>query len=331
MDGLSEQRPPVRLSALVIGFAAIYLIWGSTYLGIKIAVETWPPFLMAGLRFTVAGMPLLVWSWLRGARPTWRQWLLAGLTGALLLPCSNGLVTWGQRLVPTGRAALLVATTPVWMAVVGWLFYGLARPGFRVIVGMIAGFIGAALLIQAPAAEAGEGALVGYLAMGAAPLLWAIGTLQMRRSHIADDALLVSAMQMVVGGLLMVLLGSLMGEWPVLLTRGVSLRSGAAFCYLTVVGSLIGFSTFAWLCRVASPTAVVTYAYVNPLVAVVLGWMLNGEKLDAIVFVAAGLILGAVVVITLPKRRSPTVAVAVAEEKTPPVSPREKLAGVAND
>jgi drug/metabolite transporter (DMT)-like permease len=255
---------------------------------------------MAGFRFTLPGLALLLWLWRRGARPSRRQWILALITGALLLVGGNGLVTWGQRLIPSSRAALLIATTPIWMAIVGWLFYGLARPGLRVVAGMLSGFGGAALLIRTPDAADDEGALVGYLVVLASPLVWAIGSHQTRRWRIAEDALLTSALQMVAGGALMILLGTLLGEWPILAGRTVSLRSLLAFAYLAVFGALVGFSTYAWLLSVASPTAVATYAYVNPLIAVVLGWLFNGEALDGTVFLAAAMILGAVIVITLP-------------------------------
>jgi drug/metabolite transporter (DMT)-like permease len=308
MDDPSASTP-VRLPALMAGFTAIYLIWGSTFLGIKFAVETLPPFLMAGSRFALPGLVLLFWLRSRGARPSARQWRLAVLTGGLLLVGGNGLVTWGQQqLVPSGRAALLIATTPVWMALLGWLFYGTQRPGLRMTVGMVAGFVGAALLIKAPTG-ADNGSLVGYLAILFSPVVWTLGSLHTRHARIAEDALLVSAMQMVAGGVLMLLVGSLLGEWPQLAGRTISLRSVLAFAYLAIFGALVGFSTYAWLLRVASPTAVATYAYVNPLIAVLLGWLFNNETLDQTVLLAGALIIGAVLVLTLPVTVRPSVVV----------------------
>src|SRR5262245_32308408 len=304
MDGPAASRSPPRLPALIAGFATLYLVWGSTYLGIKYAVETLPPLLMAGCRFLLAGVILYVALRLRGsAAPTLRQWRLAALTGALLLLGGNGLVPWGQLPVPSGRAALIVATTPLWMVILGWLFYKGERPGRRMWLGLAVGFAGAALLIR-PSGEDRAGALLGTLAILGAPIAWSIGSLESRRNRPTDDALLTSAMQLLAGGALMVLTGTLLGEWPALFAREVSARSALAFGYLALVGGLVGFTTYAWLLRVASPTAVSTYAYVNPLVAVLLGWLVAGEALGLEVLLAAALVVGAVVLITLPRPAS---------------------------
>lgn len=288
--------------AVVAGFASLYLIWGSTYLGIKFAVETLPPFLMAGGRFVFAGAILYAILRLRGiAAPTRSQWRAGAITGALLLLGGNGLVTWGQQTVPSGRAALLITTTPLWMVVLAWWFYAGERPSLRVWVGMVVGFTGAALLVH-PAAHEEQGSIAGYLALLVAPITWSIGSLEARRKRPAEDALLTSAMQMLTGGAMMFAVGTLLGEWPRFLGQTVSTKSLMAFAYLTLVGGLVGFSTYAWLLRVASPKAVSTYAYVNPLVAVLLGWLLGGETLGTTVLVAATLVIGAVVLITLPGR-----------------------------
>jgi drug/metabolite transporter (DMT)-like permease len=302
MDEQPAPPPAARTPALVAGFTAIYLIWGSTYLGIKFAVQTLPPLLMAGGRFVLPGALLYAFLRQRGApRPTPRQWAAALLTGALLLLGGNGLVTIGQRVVPSGHAALIIATTPVWMVVLAWLFYGGARPGGRVVLGMAAGFAGAALLVRTPSADS-PGSVWGMLAVLSAPVFWSLGSLQGRVSRPAEGALLTSAMQMLAGGGLMLLTGTALGEWTELATRVVSTRSVLAFLYLAFCGALVGFSTYAWLLRVASPTAVSTYAYVNPLVAVLLGWLLGGEALDGRVLAAGALIVGAVVLITWPRR-----------------------------
>jgi drug/metabolite transporter (DMT)-like permease len=303
MDDPSCTRS-ARPAALLAGFATLYLVWGSTYLGIKLAVETLPPLLMASARFSLAGLVLYVVARARGAAaPTGKQWRWAVLTGALLLLGGNGLVTWGQQTVPSGRAALIVATTPLWMVVLGWFFYQGVRPGLRVWLGLGVGFAGAALLIKPPAGDAGAGSLMGALALALAPLCWALGSLHTKATRPVDDTLMVSAMQMLAGGVLMLGMGTLIGEWPVLLTRPVSLTSLGALVYLTVIGGLVGFSTYAWLLRHASPTAVSTYAYVNPLVAVLLGWLVAGEALDSRVLLAALLVIGAVVLITLPRKQ----------------------------
>ncbi len=298
---------PARPAALLAGFATLYLVWGSTYLGIKIAVETLPPFLMASGRFLLAGLVLYVVARLRGTpAPSWRHWRWALFTGALLLLGGNGLVTWGQQTFPSGRAALIVATTPLWMVVLAWLFFRGDRPRLRTWLGLAAGFAGAALLIKPPAAQAADGSLLAALALAAAPVCWAVGSLHTRTTRPSDDTLLISSTQMLAGGALMLLAGTLLGEWPLLCSRPVSPASLWAFAYLTVVGGLVGFSTYAWLLRHASPAAVSTYAYVNPLVAVLLGWLAAGETIDASILAAAVLVIGAVVLITLPRRRGGT-------------------------
>jgi drug/metabolite transporter (DMT)-like permease len=291
------------LPALVAGFATLYLLWGSTFLGIKFAVETLPPLLMAAGRFLGAGLILYTVLRLRGvAAPTWRQWRVGAVTGAFLLLGGNGMVTWGQQTVPSGRAALLIATTPLWMVILSWLFYHGGRPSLRVWLGLAVGFAGAALLIR-PGATGSDVALAGILAVAVSPVLWTIGTLESRRLRPAEDAFLTSAMQMLTGGALLLLAGTCLGDWPVLLSGQASLRSTLAFVYLTLLGGLVGFTTYAWLLRVATPTALSTYAYVNPLVAVLLGWLVAGEVLDMHILLAAGLIIGAVVLITLPRHR----------------------------
>jgi drug/metabolite transporter (DMT)-like permease len=183
------------------------------------------------------------------------------------------------------------------MFLIGFMFYEGQRPGLRVGLGLVLGFLGAGLLIKPPQGQTTE-SLLGAMAVAIAPVSWSIGSLESRRR--GSQGLLLGAMQMLAGGAMMLLVGSLLGEWGTLLNRSVSLRSVSAFFYLTVVGSLIGFTTFTWLFRVASPTAVSTYAYVNPLVAVLLGWLLADEPLDTHILLAAGLIVSAVILITLP-------------------------------
>jgi drug/metabolite transporter (DMT)-like permease len=288
--------------AVLAGLAALYLIWGSTFLAIKYAVESLPPFLMAGTRFGLAGLLLYGVRRLQGQpRPGAGQWGTALLTGALLLLGGNGLVTWAQQFVPSGSAALVVATTPLWMGLLAWLGYGGGRPGPRLVAGMAVGFAGAALLLKPALGQ--SSALGALFAILAATLLWSLGSLESRRRAARHDPLLTCGMQMLAGGALMLAAGTTLGEWSALGEKSVSPRSLAAFAYLTVFGSLIGFTTYTWLLRVAAPTAVATHAYVNPLVAVLLGWAFAGEPLGADVLLAAGLILGAVLLITVPRPR----------------------------
>ena len=306
---MHDPSRPARLPHLVAGFAVVYLVWGSTFLGIKFAVETIPPFLMAACRFLASGAILYAFLRLRGvAAPTARQWRFGAWTGALLLLGGNGLVTWGQQTVPSGKAALIIATTPLWMVLLEWLLYRGERPSLRVWFGLAAGFGGAGLLVH-PSGDASGGTVAGFVALFAAPLCWSVGSLESRRLRPSEDPILTSAMQMLAGGALMLAVGSLLGEWPALMGRTVSTRSLLALAYLTVFGGIIAFTTYAWLLRVASPTAVSTYAYVNPLVAVLLGWLVVDEAVDARVGVAAFLILGAVLLITLRAKKGESLPV----------------------
>jgi drug/metabolite transporter (DMT)-like permease len=290
---------PARLPALVAGFAAIYLIWGSTYLGIKFAVETLPPLLMAGARFLTAGLVLYLVLRLRGGpAATAADWRFGLATGALLLLGGNGLVTWAQQTVPSGVAALIVGTTPIWMVLVGWAAFGGARPAPLVAAGMLVGFAGVALLVD-PAKMGGRVSAAGaVLAVALAPVCWSFGSHYARKAGQDRSPFLASSLQMMCGGGLMLVAGTLLGEWPALAEKTVSPRSVAAMAYLTFVGSLLGFSSYVWLLRHAAPTAVATHAYVNPLVAVFLGWALGGEALSANLAAGAALVVGSVVLIT---------------------------------
>jgi drug/metabolite transporter (DMT)-like permease len=301
MDEPNEPKS-VAMPSIAAGFATIYLVWGSTYLATKFAVATLPPLLMAGSRFILAGLLLYAIRRRQGVpRPQAENWRRAFVVGALLLTLGNGLVTWGQQFVPSGTTALLIATTPIWMALIGWIFFQGPKPGPRILMGMALGFSGAAILVQPAAPAEWQRTWPGVLAILLAPLAWSTGSLQSRKTPPTDDSFLSSAMLMLCGGALMFLVGTLRGEWALLYERTISVRSVLALGYLTLIGSLVGFTTFAWLIRVASPTAVATYAYVNPLVAVLLGWLIANETLEPRVLLAGGLIVGAVVLITWPR------------------------------
>ena len=285
---------------VVAAFAAIYLIWGSTYLGIRIAIETLPPFLTAGLRFIIAGPLLYAWARRNGvSRPTGIQWRAAAIVGGLLLLGGNGLVTWGEERVPSGLAALLVATVPLWMVLLDWLFLRGGRPPGRVFLGLILGLAGIVLLIG-PADLLGEHRvdLVGVAMLLLAALSWAIGSLYARRAPLPDAPLLGTSIEMIAGGVLLLLASGVKGEWVQVDLASVSLRSWLALAYLTLMGSIVAFTAYTWLLRVSTPTRVSTYAYVNPVVAVVLGWAIVGEVLTGQMLLAATVIVLAVVIIT---------------------------------
>jgi drug/metabolite transporter (DMT)-like permease len=301
---IAASNVTLRLRVLA-AFAAIYLIWGSTYLGIRIAIETLPPLMTAGLRFIIAGPLLYTWARTRGApRPTSAQWRAAAIVGGLLLLGGNGLVTWGERRVSSGLAALLVATVPLWMVLLDWLFLRGERPAGKVFLGLILGLIGIVLLIG-PTDLLGEHHvnLIGVAMLLLAALSWAVGSLYARRAPLPAAPLLGTGMEMIAGGVLLLLASGAKGEWVQVDLASVSLRSWLALAYLTLLGSIVAFTAYTWLLRVSTPARVATYAYVNPIVAVVLGWAVIGEALTRQTLLAAAVIVLAVVVITTGRAR----------------------------
>ena len=304
-DPSADERPPAW--KLVLAFGALYLIWGSTYLAIRFAIETLPPFTMAGVRFAVAGSVLYLWTWrVRGVpHPDRRAWRAGTAVGALLLLGGNGGVVWAEQYVPSGLVALLVATVPIWMVLLDWLSGG-ERPGPFVVFGLLWGFGGVALLMSGGEIGATTPrALLGGLAVLAGSLSWAVGSLYSRTAALprtragAPAPRMATAVQMLTGGSLLLLLGLLTGEAARIDPGGVSLRSALALAYLVVFGSLVAFSAYIWLLRHASAARVSTYAYVNPLVALLLGWALADEPLGPRTLVAAAVILSAVALITV--------------------------------
>jgi drug/metabolite transporter (DMT)-like permease len=277
-----------------IALAVVYVVWGSTYLAIRVAVETLPPFLMAGTRFLVAGALLTAWAlWrTRGTpRPGLAQWRAAFVVGGLLLLGGNGAVVWAEQRIPSGLAALLVATVPLWMAVIGRVGFGerLRRPA---VVGLVLGFGGVALLVDPAGFD-----LVGTLAVLFAALSWASGSLWPRRAALPDDPLVATGLEMVAGGILLTVVGLAGGELGRLDLAAASTASLAAVAYLVVFGSLVAFTAYVWLLRNASTSLVGTYAYVNPVVAVLLGWAVLAEPVTPRMLAAGAVIVAAVALI----------------------------------
>jgi len=319
---------------LLAAFAAVYLIWGSTYLAIRYAIESLPPFLMAGARFLVAGGVLAVWALARGARlPTWRHWRSAAIAGGFLLLGGNAGVVWAEQRVPSGLAALLVATVPLWMVLVERLRPGGRHPGGRVLLGVALGMAGGTLLVSR-GQFAGGGAVdpAGAAALVAGSLAWAIGSIYARTAKLPSSPALATGMEMLCGGAFLTIAGSLAGEWPRLDLAQVSARSWWSLAYLVTFGSLVGFTAYIYVLGRTTPAKASTYAFVNPVVAVFLGWALAGEPVTARTLIAAAVIVAAVVVITLfdsgssPSRQG---AKGNAEEETTDAPPRLRRAGEA--
>jgi drug/metabolite transporter (DMT)-like permease len=281
---------------VIAAFAVVYLVWGSTYLAIRYAVETLPPFLMAGSRFVLAGLLLHAWAAWRGApRPTVAAWRWAVLVGALFVPLGNGLVVWAEQRVPSALAALVAAGIPLWVA----LFDRLAPNGARLTaartIGLLVGFGGVVVLVSGDGLTlTGESRLV---AVAVASMASALGMVLLRRAPLPSDAALSSAMTMVTGGGLALLVGIAGGELAGFVPGRVSVASVAAYGYLIVFGSVLAFTCFTWLARTVSPSRASTHAYVNPLVALLLGAGLAGERIGPHALAATPLIVGGLVLV----------------------------------
>ena len=285
---------------VALAFASVYLFWGSTYLAMRVAVETMPPFLMAGCRFVLAGTLLYAYARRRGApAPARVHWRSAAIVGALLLVGGNGGVVWAEKTVPSGIAALLVASVPLWIAIFQWLGPDRLRPRAWVAVGLAGGFGGVALLALSGDATAGPVNPVGAAALVGASISWAAGTLVARGAPFPASPLLAASLQMIAGGALQLVTGLALGEAAGLDVRGISAPSWLAWGYLVVFGSLCGYVPYVWLLGVRPPGQVATYAYVNPAIAVVLGWAILGEPLTGRMLAAAALIVASVALITL--------------------------------
>jgi len=280
----------------------VYFVWGSTYLGIRIAVQTIPPFLMAGTRFLIAGLAVYLYSRLRGAaRPRKEHWIDAGIVGALLLVGGNGIVSWAEQLVSSSIAALLLATMPFWMILMGLLGKGGRRPSAVVAGAVGLGFVGIAVLVLPSGSGVGPVSLVGVAALLGSSFFWALGSMYSRRARLPGSPLLAVGMQMLVAGALLIVTSGLCGEWSRFHLAQVSAPSVFSLGYLVLFGSIIAYSAYIWLLRNADHTLVSTYAFVNPIVAVFLGWLLAGEQLTPRSLCATGIIVLSVVIITISK------------------------------
>ncbi|MDO8483719.1 MAG: EamA family transporter, partial [Candidatus Limnocylindrales bacterium] len=288
-----------RRSPIWLGLLVLYLVWGSTYLGIAIAIDTIPPFLMAASRFLIAGLVLLAWSVAREGRafrlPSAREWRDSAIVGALLLGGGMGMVAYGEQTVPSGITALFVALMPVWVAVLGWIFLGERLPRLAV-VGIVLGFVGVAILIG-PSAFGGTGALepLGLAAILISPISWSSGSLfASHRAVLPRRPLVSTGAQMVSGGLVLLAMSGVSGELGGFRIDAVSSDSLIATVYLTVIGSLLAFTAYGWLLRVAPLPLIATYAYVNPVVAVILGALVLREPIEPRTLVAGAVIIFAV-------------------------------------
>jgi drug/metabolite transporter (DMT)-like permease len=297
---LNDKRGHASRAQIVAAFASIYLIWGSTYLAILYAVETIPPFIMGGIRFLISGAMLYLWARSRGApKPTRLHWRNAIIAGAFLLLGGNGAVVWAEQFVPSGLTALLVSILPFWLVIIEWVRPPRPRPRGAVLAGLVLGFIGIIVLVG-PSDVGGHGDVnpLGALVLILGSLSWAIGSFWSRDAELPESGLLTTGMEMLGGGALLVVVGALTGELEHFDVHGISNASAGGLLYLVTFGSLLGFTSYIWLLDKVSPARLGTYAYVNPIVAVVLGWAIAGERLSVRTGVAAAIVICAVALIT---------------------------------
>lgn len=305
-DAMQTNQNAKQVSLLLLAaFAAVYIFWGSTYLAIKYAIETLPTFLLAGSRFFIAGSILYAWARFSPdyEKPTFKQWRTSLIVGTLLLLGGNGGVVLAEHYISSSLAALLVATEPFWIVLLSWLWLKGERPNWKVALGLLIGFIGVYLLISG---QSGTGAveadyskqLFGTILVIVSALSWATGSIYGLRATTPKSSLLTSAMQMLAGGTVLLLVSFVTGEWTKFRITDVTSNSWLALAYLIVFGSIISFTAYSWLLKNAQPAMVATYAYVNPVMAVLLGWLIAGESFTTQMLLGAGVIIGSVMLIT---------------------------------
>jgi drug/metabolite transporter (DMT)-like permease len=289
----------VRRSQVLTAFAAVYIIWGSTYLAIRFAIETLPPFLMVGSRFLVAGSAMYIWLRARGAAaPRAEDWKRAALIGILMPVLGTGVVVWAEEKVSSGIAALLVSIEPLWIVLLQWWWPGGRRPNLWVFGGVALGLTGLYLLVD-PGSDKSHGNLLveGILLMAA--LSWAVGSLYSKHAPRAENEFIGTGMEMIVAGVVLIAAGLLTGEANAFSLSAASTKSWLSLLYLITFGSIVAYTAYVWLLTAVSPTLVSTYAFVNPVVAVFLGWAIAGEPLNLRMIIAAAIIVGAVALITI--------------------------------
>jgi len=289
---------------IVLAFLAVYLCWGMTYLAMRIAVRDIPPHLMSGARFLVAGLLLYLWTRGRGdPKPTATQWRSAAMIGAFLLLGGNATVAWAEQQVPSGLAAVLIAVAPIWMVAFEWARGG-PRPGKRVIAGLILGLVGLAILVSPKGDSATKVNPIGAVMLVLASASWAWGSVVSKSAPLPKSRFLATSMEMIGGGVLLLLTALAVGQVAHFRPTEVSVNAVLAWLFLVVFGSLVGFTAYIWLLGVTSIAKVGTYAYVNPIVAVFLGWAILDEPVTGRTLIAALVILVGVALVNIEWRTS---------------------------
>ena len=285
---------------LIMAFASVYLVWGSTYLAIRFAIESIPTSLMAGSRFLISGILVYIYLRIRGrAKPTLKEWKIESFVGLLLLALANGSVVMAEHTVPSGLAALMVATVSLWMVLLNWLWNKTERPNFGIVSGIVIGFVGLIILVDPQNISGGTSVdPFGAFLLLFAAFMWAAGSVYSKTAHHPKSPMISASMQMISGGIFLLLFSALNGEFSDLNLSLVSVKSSLSLGYLIFFGSIIGFGSYVYILRHASPAHVSTYAYVNPVIAVLLGWFFADEIVDERILIAATFIIFSVILIT---------------------------------
>lgn len=302
-----ETAPRPRRWQTLLAFAIIYLVWGSTFLAIRVGVREVPPFLLAGMRFFAAGIVLYAWMRIQGTpSPTRREWATASFLAVLIFVGDYGLLFWAEKRVPSGIAAVMMATIPVFMAIAEIVFLRTQKLTLRLGLALLVG-IGGVVVLVSRSASFGDAPIdiAGAIALVVSAISWSLAAILTRKLSLPESKVMSSGAQMLAGGILLTLTAAMLGEFRGFDVRAVSIGAWLALIYLIVAGSIVAFTAYVWLIHHESPTKVGTYAYVNPVVAVLLGYFLGGEALGSRTIVGTLLVLVSVVVITTtPKEKA---------------------------
>jgi drug/metabolite transporter (DMT)-like permease len=306
---------------IIIAFAALYLVWGSTYLGIRFAIESIPPFLMAGARFLLAGVIMFAIAWSQGAyKSSWANWRVSLVVGACLLLAGNGGVTISEQYIDTGLAALIVAIVPIYIVILSWATGMAPKPAPIIWLGLVGGFVGVGVLLGPALRLSSSGAqhpAIGMSILLVSSFIWSAGSLYSRTAKHAASPFLTAAQQMLCGGVLLLVAGIITGELRSFHPRSISMLSLASFTYLVIIGAVVGYTAYIWLLRNCDPAKVATYAYVNPIVAVLLGAAFAGETVTPRVLIAGALIIGSVAIVITAQQLKPRAEPAIGPAMEP--------------
>lgn len=292
-----KAKPEANRLLVIFCFGAIYLIWGSTFLAIRYAVENLPALYVVGFRHLCAGLILLVWALVKGARPTWGQIRASAVIGFLFFLVGHGTLHWAEKFVPSGLAALLIAVEPIFVFLMSSAAARVWRLNRMLAAGILIGLGGVGLLVRGSALDGGSKPTIGVMAILVGAISWAAGIIYSRRSKLSGSPLLLSALSLLSGAVMLFVVGTVFGEWKSFTLEHVGVRGWVSIGYLILFGSVITFTAYNWLLEHFSPTLVATHTYVNPVVAVLLGWAFGGEALTTRVGVAAAMVIAAVVLV----------------------------------